>query len=63
MSSNYNLRERPAEILIRNGQPYLIRKRETLNDLLGNIIDLWYFIFIRKQNGFIKRPSSTLNSL
>lgn len=35
MSSNYNNRLRPAEVLIRlNGEPVLIRRRETYEDLL-----------------------------
>ena len=34
MSSNYNSRLRPAEVLIENGQARLIRRRETLEDLL-----------------------------
>lgn len=35
MSSNYNNRLRPAEVLIKaNGEPALIRRRETLDDLL-----------------------------
>jgi diaminopimelate decarboxylase len=34
MSSNYNNRLRPAEVLIKsNGEPVLIRRRETLDDL------------------------------
>jgi len=37
MASNYNNRLRPAEVLIRkNGSPALIRRRETLDDLLQN---------------------------
>jgi diaminopimelate decarboxylase len=36
MSSNYNSRPRPAEVLIENGKAILIRKRETLEDLLRN---------------------------
>ena len=36
MSSNYNSRFRPAEVLIHNGKDYLIRKREKLDDLLRN---------------------------
>ncbi len=37
MSSNYNCRLRPAEVLIdRQGNDRLIRKRETYNDLLRN---------------------------
>lgn len=35
MSSNYNNRLRPAEVLIKtNGEPVLIRRRETLDDLM-----------------------------
>jgi diaminopimelate decarboxylase len=36
MTSNYNTRLRPPEILIDNGLVSLIRKRETLADLLAN---------------------------
>lgn len=36
MSSNYNSRFRPAEVLVDNGEAKLIRKRETLDDLLAN---------------------------
>lgn len=36
MSSNYNSRYRPAEVLIEDGKARLIRKRETLDDLLRN---------------------------
>ena len=36
MSSNYNFRLRPAEVLIReNGEAVLIRKRDTVCDILG----------------------------
>lgn len=34
MSNNYNSRLRPAEVLIENGQARLIRRRETLEDLV-----------------------------
>lgn len=34
MASTYNSRPRPAEILVRNGRPQVIRRRETLEDLL-----------------------------
>lgn len=34
MSNQYNSRVRPAEVLIRNGKPLLIRRRETLEDLI-----------------------------
>ena len=42
MSSNYNSRFRPAEVLVYNGKDYLIRKEETFEDLLKNqiIIDI-----------------------
>lgn len=35
MASNYNSKFRPAEVLIEQGQAKLIRRRETLDDLLG----------------------------
>ncbi|HMS52290.1 MAG TPA: diaminopimelate decarboxylase, partial [Chitinophagales bacterium] len=34
MAMNYNARPRPAEVLLLNGQAHLIRRRETLDDLL-----------------------------
>ena len=34
MASNYNARFRPAEVLVYEGKPYLIRQRETFEDLL-----------------------------
>ncbi len=34
MSSNYNSRPRPAEVLVDGNKHYLIRKRETLRDLI-----------------------------
>ena len=40
MASNYNSRFRPAEVLIHEGQDYLIRRRETMEDLLRNQIDI-----------------------
>lgn len=36
MSNNYNARLRPAEVMIKGGEIYLIRKRESLEDLLRN---------------------------
>lgn len=36
MASNYNARTRPAEVLIYQGKAHLIRKRETLDDLIQN---------------------------
>lgn len=38
MASNYNSRYRPAEVLTYQGTHHLIRKRETLDDLLHNQI-------------------------
>ena len=38
MSSNYNSRPRPPEVLIINGEDHLIRKREELDDNLRNQI-------------------------
>lgn len=35
MSSNYNSRYRPAEVLVHNGKAILIRRRENLDDLLS----------------------------
>lgn len=40
MSSNYNSRFRPAEVLILNGKDHLIRKRETMDDILRNQISV-----------------------
>lgn len=36
MSNQYNSRVRPAEVLVLNEKPHLIRKRETLEDLIRN---------------------------
>ncbi|NOZ25837.1 MAG: diaminopimelate decarboxylase [Nitrospirae bacterium] len=39
MSSNYNSRPRPAEVLVRDSEHYVIRKRETYRDLVrGEVI-------------------------
>lgn len=40
MSSNYNSRFRPAEVFIYNGQAYLIRRRETIEDILNNQVEM-----------------------
>jgi diaminopimelate decarboxylase len=37
MSSNYNSRYRPAEVMVKDGEAILIRKRESFDDLLKNI--------------------------
>jgi diaminopimelate decarboxylase len=40
MASQYNARFRPAEVLIHEGKAHLIRKRETLEDILHNQIEV-----------------------
>lgn len=40
MASNYNSRFRPAEVMIHHGKDYLIRQRETLEDLLHNQVEI-----------------------
>lgn len=40
MSSNYNSRFRPAEVMVYKGKDYLIRKRENLEDILRNQVDV-----------------------
>ena len=40
MASNYNSRFKPAEVLIKDGNAHLIRKRETMEDLLRNQVVL-----------------------
>jgi diaminopimelate decarboxylase len=39
MASNYNSRLRPPEILVHEGKAHVIRRRETLDDLLATQID------------------------
>ena len=40
MASNYNSRYRPAEVLWYNNQSYLIRARETFDDIIRNQIEI-----------------------
>ena len=40
MSSNYNSRYRPAEVMILDGKAKLIRKRETLDDIIKNQVEI-----------------------
>lgn len=40
MSSNYNSRFRPAEVLVIDGQYHLIRKRENMKDIMRNQIEI-----------------------
>ncbi len=40
MSSNFNSRLKPAEVLVREGKAYLIRKRDEFDDLLRNQVEV-----------------------
>ena len=40
MASNYNSRYRPAEVMVVDGEAHLIRRRETMEDLLGTQVEL-----------------------
>ena len=40
MSSNYNSRYRPAEVLWHNNKAHLIRQRETFDDILANQVEI-----------------------
>lgn len=40
MASNYNSRFRPAEVLVLDGEAHLIRRRETMQDLLGTQVEV-----------------------
>ena len=43
MSNQYNSRLRPAEVLVKDEQAFLIRKRETFEDLIRNEVELEQF--------------------
>lgn len=40
MSSNFNSRYKPAEVLVKDGLAHLIRRRDQFDDLLRNQIEL-----------------------
>ena len=40
MSSNFNSRLKPAEVLVRDGKPMLIRRRDEFDDLLRNQVEV-----------------------
>ncbi|MBS1914956.1 MAG: diaminopimelate decarboxylase [Bacteroidetes bacterium] len=40
MASNYNSRFKPAEVLVKDGKAHLIRRRDVLDDLLKNQIEI-----------------------
>ncbi|WP_046745925.1 diaminopimelate decarboxylase [Kordia zhangzhouensis] len=50
MASNYNSRYRPAEVLWYQGKAHLIRKRETLDDILRNQVDIDFSPVKKKKN-------------
>jgi diaminopimelate decarboxylase len=49
MSSQYNSRVRPAEVLIEGDLSYLIRERETMDDLLRGTIEHGLYLDIVTQ--------------
>lgn len=40
MSSNFNSRLKPAEVLVKDGKAHLIRRRDTIDDLLKNQVEI-----------------------
>ena len=40
MASNYNSRFKPAEVLVKDGKAHLIRRRDGLEDLMRNIVEI-----------------------
>ncbi|MDE3143962.1 MAG: diaminopimelate decarboxylase, partial [Bacteroidota bacterium] len=40
MSSNFNSRFKPAEVLVKDGNMHLIRRRDNFDDLLKNQIEV-----------------------
>jgi diaminopimelate decarboxylase len=40
MSSNFNSRPKPAEVLVLEGKPHLIRRRQEFEDLLRDQIEV-----------------------
>ncbi len=40
MASNYNSRFRPAEVMVHEGEAHLIRRRETMDDLIRNQVEI-----------------------
>ena len=43
MASNYNSRVRPAEVLIHEGKAHLVRKRETIEDVISTQVGTGLF--------------------
>jgi diaminopimelate decarboxylase len=40
MSSNFNSRLKPAEVLVKDGKAHLIRIRDTMEDLLSHQVEV-----------------------
>jgi diaminopimelate decarboxylase len=40
MSSNFNSRLKPAEVLVKDGEALLIRKRDVFEDLQKNVVEV-----------------------
>ena len=40
MSSNYNSRYKPAEVMVKEGKPFLIRKPDQFEDILSNQVEI-----------------------
>lgn len=59
MSSNYNSRYRPAEVLILDGQAHLIRKRETFEDILNNQVEIGA---LKSESNLLEAPVEKANS-
>ncbi len=54
MASNYNSRPRPAEVMIHEGKDYLIRKRETVDDVLRNEVEVKFESSVSEKKRAVK---------
>lgn len=60
MASQYNSRVRPAEVLLESGQAYMIRERETMEDLLRGTVEHGLYqdvVELRREEAEIAVPS------
>ena len=55
MSSNYNSRPRPAEVLVADNKYYIIRRKETYIDIVGGEV-IPQIVNIKKKTTSIKEP-------
>ncbi len=60
MASNYNTRFRPAEVLVYDSKSYLIRQRETFEDMVRGQVDIFSEELSVKDDAFVL--SSPVNS-